>query len=313
MKEFKITEKEAGQRLDKYLKRLLPAAEPSLLYRMLRKKNILLNGKKAEGKERIETGDRVRLYFSDESFEKLSKAKETRTEGTLSDFPPELAVLYETEDIVLINKPAGVLSQKAKEEDQSVNEWLRLKYRESSGYRPSVLNRLDRNTSGLVLAAKTLKGARDGSLWLREGSLKKRYECIVAGTPEKEAEGAAYLYKDHAANTVKIYEKPVPGKAEAQEIRFRYERMKTMGRYALLSVDLLTGKSHQIRAHLSWSALPILGDPKYGDQKENLLWKQKTGLNRQLLHAKEVLLPTGESVIAPYPRDFSAVMEALEG
>lgn len=308
MRELEVREKEEGQRLDKYLKRLLPSAKPSLLYKMLRKKNILLNSKRAEGSELIRKGDRVILYFSDESFEKLSQRNEETAAFSCELCP---AVVYETEDIVVLNKPPGLLSQRAGKTDVSVNEWLRVRYPVEGGYRPSVLNRLDRNTSGLLLAAKNLKGAKEGSRWFSEGTLTKKYRALVAGVPASLIEGSAFLSKDKKNNLVRISEKEPEG-MESAKIRFRYERLKAWEGYSLLSVTLLTGKSHQIRAHLSAIGFPILGDPKYGNREENRRWKKRTGLDRQLLHAGELLLPTGELVISEEPEDFIRVMEALE-
>ncbi|MBQ7507437.1 MAG: RluA family pseudouridine synthase [Lachnospiraceae bacterium] len=309
MKEIKVKEKEEGQRLDKYLKRLLPLAKPSLLYKMLRKKNILLNRHKAEGSEKLNAGDTVTLYFSDESFDKLSQRKE---ETVAVELPVNPEVLFETEDLLILDKPAGILSQRAKAEDISLNEWLRDRYPAEGNYRPSCLNRLDRNTSGLVLAAKNLKGAMEGSRWLAEGTLTKRYRALVVGRPDEQIEGSAYLVKDRKTNLVRVSETKDSAEEGSSLIRFCYERIKTIDRYSLLSITILTGKSHQIRAHLSMLGFPILGDPKYGDSAENRLWKKRTGLDRQLLHAAELVLPTGERIRSDLPADFLRVMEALE-
>ena len=166
-----IGKNQAGQRLDKFLKKALPNAGTGFLYKMLRKKNITLNGKKAEGKEILAQGDEVRCFFSEETFATLSGAE---TVEDTSDYRKayrtlkDICVLYEDEDILLLNKPAGVLTQKAKPEDLSLNEWLighllatdAIKETDLATFHPSVCNRLDRNTSGIVLCGKTLAGSQ---------------------------------------------------------------------------------------------------------------------------------------------------------
>ena len=167
-----IGKNQAGQRLDKYLKKALPGAGTGFLYKMLRKKNITLNGKKAEGKEILTEGDEVKCFFSEETFASLSG---TKSAEDTSDYRKayrllrDVCVIYEDDDILLLDKPAGVLTQKAKPEDLSLNEWLighlletgAIKEADLATFHPSVCNRLDRNTSGIVLCGKTLAGSQD--------------------------------------------------------------------------------------------------------------------------------------------------------
>ena len=161
MYQKEITDREAGQRLDKYLHRLLPEAGSSFLYKMLRKKNITLNGKKADGSEKITAGDMVTVYFAAETLARFMG--ESESERTAYDLAYEkltgITILYEDEHILLADKPAGILSQKADKTDLSLNEWLighllhskAISQEDLKAFKPSVCNRLDRNTSGIVL------------------------------------------------------------------------------------------------------------------------------------------------------------------
>ena len=204
MREYLVSRDERGQRLDKYLKRRLPQAPSSFIYKMLRKKNITLQGKKADGSEKVEEGDRVVLFLSDETIEKFSApsaskeqsqdtVEEERAYRELSRLLGRNPVLYEDEDILIVTKPAGVLSQKAAPGDLSMNEWLRGylhqkkekkdsdRQASGSGFRPSVCNRLDRNTGGILLCAKSLQGSRDLSEVIRERKIRKTYRMVVHG------------------------------------------------------------------------------------------------------------------------------------
>ena len=188
MKEIVINENEAGQRLDKFLGKLLKEAPASFYYKMLRKKNIVLNGKKATGNEKLTAGDSVKLFLSDETFEKFAGKQQTK-DPVVSVPHISLEIVYEDHDVLAINKPAGMLSQKAKKEDISANEYI-LAYLLASGvvkkenlntFRPSICNRLDRNTSGVLIAGKTLKGLQEMSKQLRMREVKKFYHCIEIG------------------------------------------------------------------------------------------------------------------------------------
>ena len=220
MREFQINSNEAGQRFDKYLKKLLSNAGSSFIYKMLRKKNIVLNGKKADGTEKLSEGDQVKLFLSDETFEKFAANQEAdgtyeelkRLSGDFRSGSRKLQVIYEDEDVIVIDKPVGMLSQKAKPEDVSANEyilaWLiaedKLTAEQFRTFRPSVCNRLDRNTSGLLIAGKTLKGLQEMAEALKERSVQKYYCCIVKGEVKDELYVKGWLKKDEASNRVEI-------------------------------------------------------------------------------------------------------------
>lgn len=323
MRKLVIGKNEAGQRLDKYLKKYFREAGSGFLYKMLRKKNILLNEKKAEGKEMLSEGDRITLYLAEETIEKFRKTPASEKESSLSYPRAKLWILYEDEDILMINKPAGMLSQKASEQDVSLVEYLigylleekRITARELETFHPSVCNRLDRNTSGIVLAGKTLKGLQFLSEILKDRTLKKYYLCLVKGKISEKQHCRAYLRKDSAANHVRVYDSPREG---AVLIETAYEPCWSDGKVTLLQVELITGKSHQIRAHLASMGHPLAGDPRYGNRRWNQELKKETGLTRQFLHAWKVEFPVIEgvgaslserSVLAPLPEELERVLQ----
>ena len=313
MKEIYISDNEANQRLDKFLAKLLNEAPKSFYYKMLRKKNIVLNGKKADGNEKLKQGDCVRLYLSEETLAKFSSAKEVvRPKGSLE-------ILYEDKNVVFLNKPAGLLSQKAQKGDVSVVDYLitylldshAISKEELKLFSPSVCNRLDRNTSGIVAAGKSLTGLQTLSQWFRDRSVGKYYRCLVKGNLSEKQRICGYLRKNHQTNQVSVTDDPTEGSVK---IETEYEPIARGKETTLLEVHLITGKTHQIRAHLSQIGHPILGDPKYGDLKLN----KTLHLQKQLLHAYRLELPkttgalseiAGKTVIAPLPEHFKKVCQ----
>lgn len=336
MKEIIVNENEAGQRLDKLLGKYLNKAPKSFLYKMLRKKNITLNGKKAAGNEQTVKGDVVKIFLADDTYEKFSEQKvvpvtgNRATRGTKSDAYAEQQyellpeqIIYEDHHIIIINKPAGVLSQKAKPADVSMNEMLltyllkkgELTETELQTFRPSICNRLDRNTSGLLIAGKTLAGLQTMSEVLRDRSLHKYYRCLVAGQIMNSQRIEGYLWKDTDTNKVLILKEE---KQDAKPIVTEYSPVR-VGQYAThLEVLLITGRSHQIRAHLSSIGCPIIGDTKYGREKTNKYYKKKYGLHHQLLHSYRMELPkiegalsylSGKTFTAPLPAIMDEIMK----
>ncbi len=295
MKQIQITEKEAGQRLDRLLSRYLKEAPQSFLYKMLRKKNITLNGKRAEGSEKLEIGDEIRLFLSDETYDKF--AGKNLPVKRKSYPKAKLSIIYEDEHILLVNKPAGMLTQKSCPKDLSLNEYL-LGYlqehqeweAEEMSFRPSVCYRLDRNTSGIVICGKSLVGLRQMSEILRDRSLHKYYLCLVSGLITEDCRMEGWLAKDHRRNQVQILKK-CPNEGEAAPIATEYRPLKHGKDWTLLEVCLITGRSHQIRAHLASIGHPIIGDSKYGDARINRFYRQTYGVSSQLLHACRLEMP----------------------
>lgn len=341
MQEMTVSTNQAGQRLDKFLHKCLPEAQNSFLYKMLRKKNITLNGKRAEGKELLQQGDVVRMFFADETFLKFS-GQSGESEYLKAYRQLEgISVIYEDKDRVILNKPAGVLSQKAKDSDLSLNEWL-IGYLLETGaitagelhtFKPSVCNRLDRNTSGLVLCGKTLHGTQTLSEAIRERSISKFYRTICVGKLREEVRLDGYLQKDARTNKVKILTKDLEKKCTQNSVSEQTEEtaaISTICRplastddYTLLEVELITGKTHQIRAHLASIGHPLIGDYKYGDRKVNNALKAQYGLEHQLLHAYRIVMPMtpeqsagcsdleGREIIAPYSALFETLAKSL--
>ncbi len=302
MKILSVSRNEAGQRLDKLLAKYLNLAPKSFLYKMIRKKNITLNGKRCDGSERLAEGDEIRLFLSDETVEKFSRAFENeaaagKKRGLPSDSPLKKEnIIYEDDHILLVSKPAGMLSQKAKDTDVSLVEYI-IAYLLESGslteealrtFRPSVCNRLDRNTSGLVAAGKSLAGLQMLSRVFQDRSLRKYYQCLVAGRLSEPRRISGFLTKDEKTNQATVHEHYVPGSAE---IVTEYEPLAAAGDVTLLRVALITGRTHQIRAHLASVGHPVLGDPKYGDRRVNDMARRRYGIRRQMLHSSELIFP----------------------
>ncbi len=311
MKNFQINDNEAGQRFDKYLKKLLSQAPGSFIYKMLRKKNITLNGKKADGSEKLNNGDEVKLFISDETFEKFS-VTETITYPYL-----KLDIIYEDDDILIINKPVGMLSQKAAMEDISANEYIighllkngSITQEDLTTFRPSICNRLDRNTSGLLIAGKSLKGLQQMSEQLKDRSMEKYYLCLVKGRIETPQLIEGWLWKDEQQNKVKIYKEQ---QADSKYIKTGYVPLTVFENFTLLEVHLITGRSHQIRAHLSSMGHPIVGDSKYGNKKINILFAKSVKLHSQLLHACRMKFSDGREFTAPLSREFQEAISFIE-
>ena len=313
MKEIVINENEAGQRLDKFLGKLLKEAPASFYYKMLRKKNIVLNGKKATGNEKLTAGDSVKLFLSDETFEKFA-GRQPAEDMVISVPSIPLEIVYEDHDVLAINKPAGMLSQKAKKEDISANEYI-LQYLLESGtitreslhtFKPSVYNRLDRNTSGILVAGKTLNGLQQMSKAFRERSMEKYYLAIVAGHISKPRRIEGFLKKDEKNNQVTILSEP---SNDAKPIITEYRPLKLVGQVTLLEVHLITGRSHQIRAHLASIGHPVIGDTKYGNPRLNREFLKNAGVTHQLLHAYRLFLADGTKIQADAPKEFERALE----
>lgn len=309
MVSFVISKQDENQRIDKYVKKILKEAPDSFIYKMMRKKNIVLNGKKCTGNEILSAKDEIKIFLSDETFEKFSGRK-VDTSGTalsereLSVYQKaykilKLTILFENKHALFLSKPAGVLSQKASADDLSANEWLvgyLLDKKEVTPmslvtFKPSICNRLDRNTSGILVCAKTLVGAQVLGKLIASKDLEKYYYACVAGDVSLDTRLTGYLCKNKSTNKVTIYQSmddiPEKLKKDADFIDTKFVTKQRDKKYSLLEVQLFTGKSHQIRAHLASIGHPIIGDEKYGDATCN----QSFHVHTQLLHAYKLVFP----------------------
>ena len=336
MKQFTISKSQNGTRAIKYCQKMLPGAGISFLHKMMRKKNITRNGKKLEGNDVLYADDVISFFFSDETFEKFAQgnvfheddkaAKQTMTKISFAPHGLEKSqIIYEDDDVLFYNKPSGMLSQKAFPDDISLNEYFlqylieenKLNTKELLTMKPSVCNRLDRNTSGLVICGKSHQGLVVMNKMLKERTLKKYYRCIVVGNLKEALYIKGYLKKDEKTNKVTVKDVPFQG---ADFIETEIMPVTQLKGYTILQIHLITGKTHQIRAQLAHLGFPIIGDYKYGNRTVNERLKKEFGLKTQLLHAYRLCFPDhmqelsvlfGLSFIAPLPAIFTKLSDAL--
>lgn len=320
MKEFKISSLEDGQKLLKFLFKLLPNASKSLIYKSLRKKNIVYNRKKAKGDELLKVGDSIEIWFSEETLNKfMHKSEINHLKNNIRNFDFAKNILYENNDIIIINKPKSLLSQKDFSNSVSVNDYL-LEYLNCNnyfGFKPSICNRLDKNTTGILICSKTFKGAQTVNKLIKEHQISKKYICLVYGTIKSDLFLRDYLVKDSKINKSIIYKYKVSGSSEISTNVRILSSFKFKGvPMSFLEVTLLTGRFHQIRAHLNFIGHPILGDIKYANAK-SLEISKKTGIERQLLHAYLVKFPNRRdlgnlanlTIKAPVPEDICKILK----
>ena len=325
MREYMITPAEEGQTLLKYLEKALPFAGGGVIFKAMRKKNIVLNGGKTSGKEILKAGDSVRVFFSDEVIEKFSprgkKAGNSVKTGSKEEKQFARSIVYEDDNILIVNKWDNILSQSDGGTEASLNDLL-LNYLKDTvkiyTVKPSVCNRLDRNTTGLVLCGKTQKGLRLLSDILKERSLGKYYYAVCYGVIEKGLSLKGYLYKDSKENRALITEEKV--KDEAVPVLTDVEpvsMIKVKNVFlTLVKVHLITGKPHQIRAHMMYAGHPVMGDQKYFTE-ESLKVSGDLKIKRQMLHAFRVEFPkirgdlsylSGKVFEAPVPDDMNRLL-----
>ena len=280
MKTLTIGPNDAGQRLDKFLTKSLPTLPQALLYKYIRLKRIKRNGRRAQISDRLQAGDTLELYINDEFFEK------PRPQYDFLRAAKTLDILYEDENLLLLNKKVGLLSHPDETEyvDTLITRVKRYLYEKGEydpdseqSFTPSLVNRIDRNTCGIVMAAKNAEALRALNAIVKSRQLHKMYLCVVHGRPPREADTLeGYLRKDEAKNKVFVSRKSAP---DAKQIRTRYRVLDSYRDLSLLEVELLTGRTHQIRAHLASVGCPLLGDGKYGTNAQN----KRYGYKKQFL------------------------------
>ena len=326
MREILISQNEKEQKLLKLLQKYFKGQADSFLYKMLRKKNILLNGKKADGKEILQLGDTVQLYFSEESLGKLLQERES-TEKELWTQKWQSAILYEDNHCILFNKPVGLLSENDGSSSFSVNSLL-LSYMRTKGelskeqeksFRPGIANRLDRNTSGIIIFGKSLGGLQAFAKLLQSHDLEKKYYALVYGDFQKTGLQEHLLEKDRGRNKALESER-------GKRVKSAFEKLACVesseGPLSLLSVQIFTGKTHQIRTQLSLLSHPIVGDDKYGDTRKNARLRKTLPLSYQLLHAYSLRFPklpessvlfslSEKCFFAPLPKEYFEILKSF--
>lgn len=370
MREVIISEREEGQRLDRYLEKYMPDAPKSFFYKMMRKKNIVLNGKKVSGSERIQTGDQIKLFLADETIEGFRSGKKAQevdlgaqqmpqakrlekgarqmpqakrsTNGARQMSPakrlekgarqgkielqqghydrnlPPLQIVYEDAQFLVVNKPVGVLSQKADRNDRSIVEQITDYLADNAAddtFRPGICNRLDRNTSGLIVAGKTVRALQDMNKRFKERTICKYYLCVVHGSVLKKQYLKGYLEKDSRTNKVTVRQQPGPNSVPiATEYLPLQQGMYQGESFTLLQVHLITGKSHQIRAHLASIGHPLVGDVKYSTKRASAFDREQLHQRVQLLHAWQLIFTAhGKEYVwkAELPDNFAQVLRRL--
>ena len=283
MKEIQIRKNDAGQRLDRFVGKAVPLLPESLLQKYIRLKRIKRNGKGAKRDVRLVEGDVLQLYINDEFFE-----RPTEENAWLKIATPRLDIVYEDENILLADKKPGVLCHSAGEWSwdtliSNIQAYLRQSGewdpKAENAFTPALCNRIDRNTGGIVIAAKNAETLRIINQKIRDREIDKRYLCITVGAPRPpQGEVSCFLLKDEKKKQVAVYHRPVPGGKTAVT---RYRTLETRGELSLLEVELLTGRTHQIRATMADLGCPLLGDGKYGDGQVN----RRYGETRQALYS----------------------------
>lgn len=283
MKSFVIKKNDAGQRLDKFLTKAVKGLPTSLMYKYIRTKKIKVNRKRTEQKYMLSEGDVIDLFIRDEFFDSPEKDG-----GAATRIEPKISVVYEDENIILVNKRPGVVVHEDSEAKDNtlimhIKAYLYRKgeYDPSSeqSFAPALCNRIDRNTGGIVLAAKNAAALRIMNEKIKNNEISKFYLCAVHGTPKPSKQMLhGYLIKDSSTNTVKVYDKKV---GAAKEIITKYRVISEKNGNSLLEVELVTGRTHQIRAHMAHIGHPLLGDGKYGINKSD----REKGYKYQALYA----------------------------
>jgi 23S rRNA pseudouridine955/2504/2580 synthase len=316
----KITENEAGQRCDRFLKKYLINTSLGNIYKMLRKKVITVNGGRAKENLHLQTGDIIEFKLKKEDFNKMVIKNE------IEDADCNLNIIYEDNNILLINKPAGVIvhpDRKHKSNtlaDKVVNYLIGKKEyipENETTFKPASINRLDLNTSGIVIFAKNYGSLKILNQAMRNNNIKKYYLTLVKNNFKNELTIKAFLEKDISKNIVRISSQK---KSNSKKIITRYKPLKNFNNSTLLEVELITGRPHQIRAHLKTLGFPVAGDSKYGDKDWNKKLRNTFNLIHQFLHSyllkfdmidSNLNYLSEKSFTAPLPENLKQIIDRM--
>ncbi len=297
MREFTIGKNDAGQRLDRFVSKNLPLLPPALLQKYIRLKRIKVNGKGAKRDARLSTGDVLQLYINDEFFDKPNEEN-----LFLTLFKPQLNIVYEDENLLLVDKRPGLVvhADETEKVNTLINHIQAYLYQKKewnpkweNAFAPALCNRIDRNTGGIVIAAKNAETLRIINDKIKEHELEKSYLCVTVGHP-KQSKGRieGFVLKDEAKKQVFFYHKPIPGGKTAVTL---YETLENRGGLSLVECRLLTGRTHQIRVSMAEIGCPLLGDGKYGNGAVNKRYHE----TRQALYSYKLVfsLPTDAGIL----------------
>ena len=282
---FIIKKEEEGQTLEKFVKKVLSEAPLSFIYKLFRKKDVKVNGHWQDKKYFISSGEEVSIYITDSQLDEFKRQVESKQVEDISNW-----IIYEDENILLVNKPRGVLVQKNSEDSNALDEMV-ISYlinkgeynpNKNLGYKPAPAHRLDRNTAGIVVFGKNIATLRYLVDTLNDKSVvSKRYLALVKGEIDKDGEINAPLLKNSKSQRVSVSNEGKPSIT-------RYKVVETFKGFTLLEVELLTGRTHQIRVHMAYINHPVIGDSKYGDYELNKLLESKYNFKNQFLEAYQL-------------------------
>lgn len=309
MIELKIGRDEAEQRVDKFLRKHLWKASLAQIYKLLRTGKIKVNKKKVKPEYDLRLDDEIKIFLNQDEYIRLTSEEPKKFKLTKISF----RVLYEDEYILVVDKPAGISMHEAsgiKSHTLADELFFYLKFKRGLSFTPAFVNRLDKDTSGIVLAGKTFEALRKLSEMLAKGEIKKNYLLLVKGKPEKSGVVRKKLLRSKMHHEIKV--RVDEGGKEAVT---KYNVVKYLDECALVEAEILTGRTHQIRVHMSYVGHPVIGDESYGDEELNKKFR-KFGLRRQFLHSSKLGFKhpiTGENirVISDLPDDLESVLDRI--
>lgn len=315
---LKVKKEESGQSLEKYIKKVLSSAPMSFIYKLFRKKDVKVNGRWQDMKYVISEGDEIKVFVTDLQLEEFKSHKEIKASSDISSW-----IIYEDDNVLLINKPRGILVQKDSSNDEALDEMVLLylsnkgEYdpQDVSAYKPAPAHRLDRNTAGIVVFGKNITALRELADIINDKSkASKRYLALVKGEINQDGEINAPLEKNAKNGRVYVNEN---GKSSLT----KYRIVKKLNGYTLLEVELLTGRTHQIRVHMAYINHPVVGDSKYGDFSLNKEIENKYGFKNQFLVAYQLCFHSLDNNLKylskkkfeiPLPKELSDLLNKLK-